>query len=49
MTLSLGFGVFFASFVTLIMVPCLYVVVEDARAAFRRRRRGGNLVSDTKL
>jgi len=31
MTLSLGFGVFFASFVTLILVPCLYVVVEEMR------------------
>jgi len=31
MTLSLGFGVAFASFVTLIMVPCLYLLVEDAR------------------
>ena len=49
MTLSLGFGVAFASFVTLIMVPCLYVVVEDARAWFQRHRSGGNLVSDTKL
>jgi multidrug efflux pump subunit AcrB len=48
MTLSLGFGVFFASFVTLIMVPCLYVVVEDARAWIHRRRTGGQLVSDTK-
>ena len=38
MTLSLGFGVFFASFVTLIMVPCLYLVVEDVRARFRRWR-----------
>jgi multidrug efflux pump subunit AcrB len=38
MTLSLGFGVFFASFVTLIMVPCLYLVVEDARARLKRRR-----------
>jgi multidrug efflux pump subunit AcrB len=40
MTLSLGFGVFFASFVTLIMVPCLYLVVEDVRARFRRWRGG---------
>jgi multidrug efflux pump subunit AcrB len=36
MTLSLGFGVFFASFVTLIMVPCLYLVVEDARTGLAR-------------
>ncbi len=32
MTLSLGFGVAFASFVTLILVPCLYLIVEDLRA-----------------
>jgi len=41
MTLSLGFGVFFASFVTLIMVPCLYLIVEDGRskiANFRGRK-----------
>ncbi|MCP4001242.1 MAG: efflux RND transporter permease subunit [Gammaproteobacteria bacterium] len=38
MTLSLGFGVAFASFVTLILVPCLYLIVEDARAGFQRLR-----------
>jgi len=38
MTLSLGFGVAFASFVTLIMVPCLYLVVEDVREKFRSLR-----------
>jgi len=32
MTLSLGFGVAFASFVTLILVPCLYLIVEDVRS-----------------
>ncbi|MGI9309002.1 MAG: efflux RND transporter permease subunit, partial [Gammaproteobacteria bacterium] len=37
MTLSLGFGVFFASFVTLILVPCLYLIVEDARGWVQRR------------
>jgi multidrug efflux pump subunit AcrB len=47
MTLSLGFGVFFASFVTLIMVPCLYVVVEDARAWIQRRRGRGPVVVAT--
>jgi multidrug efflux pump subunit AcrB len=47
MTLSLGFGVFFASFVTLIMVPCLYVVVEDARAWIQRRRGGRQVVEIT--
>jgi len=41
MTLSLGFGVAFASFVTLILVPCLYLIVEDARAGVQRLRRRG--------
>ena len=30
MAISLGFGILFATFITLIMVPCLYLVVEDA-------------------
>jgi len=47
MTLSLGFGVAFASFVTLILVPCLYLIVEDARAAvLRRRQRGAGDVTE---
>lgn len=36
MTLSLGFGVAFATFVTLILVPGLYLIVEDARAGAQR-------------
>lgn len=36
MTLSLGFGVAFATFVTLILVPGLYLIVEDARAGVQR-------------
>jgi multidrug efflux pump subunit AcrB len=47
MTLSLGFGVFFASFVTLIMVPCLYLVVEDARAWIQRKRGSAQPVEAT--
>lgn len=39
MTLSLGFGVAFASFVTLILVPCLYLIVEDARRKLQGLRR----------
>jgi multidrug efflux pump subunit AcrB len=38
MTLSLGFGVAFASIVTLFLVPCLYVIVEDAKAWIHRKR-----------
>ena len=29
MALSLGFGVLFATFVILLLVPCLYLVLED--------------------
>ena len=31
MALSLGFGILFATVITLILVPCLYMVVEDLR------------------
>ncbi len=31
MALSLGFGILFATVITLILVPCLYLVVEDLR------------------
>lgn len=37
--LSLAFGVFFALFVTLLLVPALYMVGEDCRAALGRLRR----------
>ena len=29
MAISLGFGVLFATCITLIMVPCLYLILED--------------------
>lgn len=31
MALSLGFGILFATFITLVLVPCLYLLVEDGR------------------
>jgi multidrug efflux pump subunit AcrB len=33
MALSLGFGILFATVITLILVPCFYLVVEDLRQA----------------
>lgn len=36
MATSLGFGVLFATFITLLMVPAIYMVLEDAVHAFRR-------------
>jgi multidrug efflux pump subunit AcrB len=32
MALSLGFGILFATFITLVIVPCLYMVVSDLKA-----------------
>ena len=29
MAISLGFGILFATFITLVMVPCLYIILED--------------------
>ncbi|MBU4130410.1 MAG: efflux RND transporter permease subunit [Proteobacteria bacterium] len=34
MAISLGFGILFATFITLGMVPCLYMILEDAKAFF---------------
>ncbi|MFZ5764789.1 MAG: efflux RND transporter permease subunit [Thermodesulfobacteriota bacterium] len=36
MAISLGFGVLFATLITLVLVPSLYVIVEDIRTRFRR-------------
>ena len=35
MALSLGYGILFATFVTLILVPCLYMMLVDAGRAHR--------------
>ncbi len=34
MALSLGYGILFATLITLLLVPCLYLVVEDVRRLF---------------
>ena len=34
MALSLGFGILFATFITLVMVPCLFMALEDVRNLF---------------
>ncbi len=36
MAISLGFGILFATFITLIMVPCLYLILEDIQELFFR-------------
>lgn len=34
MAISLGFGILFATFITLVMVPCLYMILEDIKSVF---------------
>ncbi|MDH5722274.1 MAG: efflux RND transporter permease subunit, partial [Alphaproteobacteria bacterium] len=36
MAVSLGFGVLFASFLTLILIPALYLIVEDIKSSLSR-------------
>ena len=36
MAISLGFGVLFATFITLVTVPANYLILEDIRRLFRR-------------
>ena len=34
MAISLGFGILFATFITLVMVPCLYMILEDIKTLY---------------
>jgi len=36
MAISLGFGVLFATFVTLILIPCLYIFIEDVKGVSKK-------------
>jgi len=36
MAVSLGFGVLFATIVTLVFIPCLYIIIEDIKGFFKR-------------
>jgi multidrug efflux pump subunit AcrB len=35
MAIAIGFGVMFATFITLLMVPCLYLILEDLKKVGR--------------
>ncbi len=37
MAISLGFGILFATFITLLLIPSLYVILEDFLKLFRRQ------------
>jgi multidrug efflux pump subunit AcrB len=36
MAISLGFGILFSTGITLILVPCLYMMIDDAKRSFKR-------------
>jgi multidrug efflux pump subunit AcrB len=40
MAISLGFGIIFATSITLVVVPCLYLVLEDIRNMIAGRANG---------
>ena len=37
MALSLGYGILFATLITLVLLPCLYLLAEDLLGLFRRQ------------
>jgi multidrug efflux pump subunit AcrB len=39
MAISLAFGVLFATIVTLILIPSLYLIIEDIKGLFKRRKK----------
>jgi multidrug efflux pump subunit AcrB len=39
MALSLGYGIVFATLITLVLIPCFYLIAEDASALPARWRR----------
>jgi multidrug efflux pump subunit AcrB len=38
MAVSLAFGVLFATIVTLVLIPCLYLIIEDIKVMFKRKK-----------
>jgi len=38
MAVSLGFGILFATLVTLVLIPVNYMILEDLKALFKRRQ-----------
>lgn len=41
MAVSLGFGIMFATLITLILIPCNYVILEDIKGLFYTKPAGG--------
>jgi multidrug efflux pump subunit AcrB len=46
MAISLGYGILFSSAIILVLLPCLYMMVEDLRSTtLRVARRAGDAIS----
>ncbi|MFQ5441169.1 MAG: efflux RND transporter permease subunit [Thermodesulfobacteriota bacterium] len=43
MAISLGFGILFATFITLLLIPSLYLILEDIRGLLRLKPLHGNV------
>lgn len=39
MAISIGFGILFATFITLVMVPCFYLMTEDIKLLFEEKKQ----------
>jgi len=46
MAVSLSFGVLFATIVTLVFIPSLYMIIEDIRNLFSRKKKAAELTGD---
>jgi multidrug efflux pump subunit AcrB len=46
MAISLGFGILFATGITLLLIPCLYMILEDIRRALGLRDHHGDYSLD---
>ncbi|MCW8092054.1 efflux RND transporter permease subunit [Alteromonas sp. ASW11-130] len=47
MAISLAFGILFATVITLLLVPSLYVILDDIRGLFRKRTKESRESSET--
>ncbi|VVS93912.1 efflux RND transporter permease subunit [Desulfoluna spongiiphila] len=45
MAISLGFGILFATLITLLLIPSLYMILEDARGALWQRKENQSFLS----
>ena len=49
MAVSLAFGVLFATLVTLIFIPSLYMIIEDIKRLLTRNKKINNSVADEQV